>query len=154
MASTTRVKDLSPTKEFTVWCAPCHVMDRSSSNQSAPQLRSTADICIRSRPPLSDFIAEHVVFLAERTKAKGLRQELGRPFVPILRQGDGVNAPDPMWSRHGSLLPGWTMVCLRVSDQFEGEPIWVLEGKDGFVKTRSWSFVGDALLAQALDPIV
>jgi hypothetical protein len=46
------------------------------------------------------------------------------------------------------------MVCLRVSDQFEGEPIWVLEGKDGFVKTRSWSFVGDALLAQALDPIV
>src|SRR6266516_6076058 len=134
--------------------SPGYMMDRSTSHMPAPQPRNTAHIHIRSQPSLTDFVAEHVVFLAEETKAQGLGQELGRPLVAILRQGDGVHAPNRMFGRHWSLFPGGTLLRLRVSDQFEGESIWVLQGKDSFVKTRRRSCGGDPSLAQALDPIV
>src|SRR6266487_2227519 len=49
--------------------SPGHMMDRPSSNKSAPQPRSTADIYIRPRPPLTNVVAEHVVFRASGTKA-------------------------------------------------------------------------------------
>src|SRR6266516_6974349 len=86
--------------------SPSHVMNRSSRNQSAPELRRTADINIRPRAPLTDFEAEHIVFLAEGTKAEGLGQEFGCTLVPSLRQGDGVHASDSMFGRYWSLFPG------------------------------------------------
>src|SRR6266567_6663830 len=57
--------------------SPCHMMDRSSGNKSAPKFRSTSYINIRPRPPPTDFEAEHIVFLAEGAKAQGLGQEFG-----------------------------------------------------------------------------
>src|SRR5438876_12374134 len=41
--------------------SPCHMMDRSSGNKSAPEPRSTADIYVRARPPLTKFVEDHVV---------------------------------------------------------------------------------------------
>src|SRR5438874_1859728 len=82
--------------------SPCHVMDRSSRNQSAPELRSTSYINIRPRSPLTNFVAEHIVFLAQGTKAEGLGQEFGCTLVPILRQGDGVNSSDSIFGRYCS----------------------------------------------------
>src|SRR2546421_11098777 len=134
--------------------SPGHMMDGSTSYMAASQPRSTAHIHICSRSFLTDCIAEHAVLLTEKTKAQGLGQELRRALVAVLGQGDGMHAPNRMFGWDRSRFPGGTQLGLRVSDQFEGEPIRVLQGKDGFVKTRCRCCGGDALLTQALDPIV
>jgi len=134
--------------------SPGHMMDGSTSYMAASQPRSTAHIHIRSRSFLTDCIAVHAVLLTEKTKAQGLGQELGRALVAVLGQGDGMHAPNRMFGWDRSRFPGGTQLGLQVSDQFEGEPIRVLQGKDGFVKTRCRCCGGDALLTQALDPIV
>src|SRR5207302_4876879 len=134
--------------------SPGHMMDGSTGHMAASESRCTAHIHIRSRPLFTDGIAEHAVLLAQKSKAHRLGQELGRALVAVLGQGDGMHAPNRMFGWDWSLFPAWTQLGLRVSDQFEGEPIWVLQGKDGFVKTRCRCCGGDALLTQALDPIV
>src|SRR5437588_6786343 len=127
------------------------MMDRSTSYMAASQPRSTAHIHIRSRSFLTDCIAEHAVLLTEKTKAQGLGQELGRALVAVLGQGDGMHAPNRMFGWDRSRFPGGTQLGLRVSDQFEGEPIRVLQGKDGFVKSGGRGCGEEALWIKGLD---
>src|SRR2546430_14353750 len=64
-------------------CSPGHMMDRSTSHMPAPQPRSTAHIHIRARPSLSDFVAEHVVFLAEeRSEERRVGKECRSRWSP------------------------------------------------------------------------